>query len=107
MIVENGHIQVYSIQGGGFDEHGNPVKPSETLGEPIPCNWKRNTYQKRGVYENGVFTAASYIILVDMQSFEPCRFRLYDSKGNVLGDYEVRQRGICFLDYVNCIELTV
>lgn len=107
MIVGNGHIQIYSISGGGVDEGGNPVKPIETLGEKIPCNWKRNTYQKRGTYENGVFTAASYIILVDMQEFEPCRFRLSDSKGNVLGDYEVRRKGISFLDYVNCIELTV
>lgn len=107
MIVENGTIQIYSISGGGLDENGNPIKPSEALGEPIPCNWKRNTYEKRGTYEDGVFTSASYIILVDMQTFDECRFRLSDSKGNVLGDYQVRQKGIAFLDYVNCIELTV
>lgn len=107
MIVGNGYIKVYSISGGGFDENGNPIKPSESLGEPIPCNWKRNTYEKRGTYENGVFTSASYIILLDMRTFEPCRFRLFDSKENVLGDYEVQIKGISFLDYVNCIELTV
>lgn len=107
MIIPNGTIQIYSISGDGISEDGNPVKPSESLGEPIKCNWNRNAFEKRGVYENGVFTSASYIILVDMQKFEPCRFRLCDSKGNILGDYEVRQKGISFLSHVNCIELTV
>ena len=107
MVIPNGTIQVYSTQGGGYDEHGNPIPVEETLGEPIPCNWKRNTYEKRGTYENGQFTAASYIVLVDMQEFLPCRFVLKDSKGNELGTYEVHQRGIAFLDYVGCIELTV
>lgn len=107
MITENGTIQIYKISGGGFDENGNPIKPTETLGELIPCNWKRNSYEKRGIYEDGKFTAASYIILIDMREFEPCRFRLSDSKENILGDYEVRQKGISFLDYVDCIEITV
>ena len=107
MIIQNGTIQIYSIEGGGLDENGNPVKPSETLGKAIPCNWKRNSYEKRGIYEDGVFTAASYIILIDATEFVPCRFRLSDSKGNVLGDYQVRQKGISFLDYVCCIELIV
>ena len=107
MIIENGTIRIYSISGGGIDEKGNPKKPKEELGEAIPCNWKRNTYEKRGIYEDGKFTAASYIILLDMQMFEPCRFRLFDSKGNLLGDYEARQKGIAFLDYVGCIEITV
>ena len=107
MIIQNGTIQIYSIEGGGLDENGNPVKPSETLGKAIPCNWKRNSYEKRGIYEDGVFTAASYIILIDAREFVPCRFRLSDSKGNTLGDYQVRQKGISFLDYVNCIELIV
>lgn len=107
MIVENGTIQILKKIGVGFDENGNPIKPTEEPGEPIPCNWKRNTYEKRGVYEDGVFTAASYIILIEMQEFNPGRFRLSDSKGNVLGDYEARQKGIVYLDYVGCIEITV
>lgn len=107
MIVPNGAIQVYELSGGGYDEHGNPIPVTEQLGEPIPCNWKRNTYEKKGMYENGQFTAASYIILIEMQDFVPCRFRLSDSKGNELGVYDAHQRGIAFLDYVGCIELTV
>lgn len=107
MIIQNGTIQIYNISGGGIDNNGNPIKPTETLGESIPCNWKRNSYEKRGIYEDGKFTAASYIILIDMREFEPCRFRLSDSKGNILGDYEVRQKGISFLDYVDFIEITV
>ena len=107
MVIANGTIQVYSVQGGGYDDSGNPVPVSESLGEPMPCNWRRNTYEKRGTYENGQFTASSYIILVDMQEFTPCRFLLKDSRGNELGAYEVHQRGIAFLDYVGCIELTV
>ena len=107
MIIENGKIQIFSIEGGGLDEKGNPIKPTETLGDAIPCNWKRNSYEKNGIYEDGKFTSASYIILIDMQKFEPCRFRLSDSQGNVLGDYEVRQKGISFLDYVDCVQIIV
>lgn len=107
MVISNGTIQVYSTQGGGYDEHGNPIPVTEVLGEPIPCNWRRNTYEKRGMYDNGQFTAASYIVLVDMQEFTPCRFLLKDSRGNELGAYAVHQKGIAFLDYVGCIELTV
>lgn len=106
MITPSGTIQIYSIEGGGLDENGNPVKPTEVLGEPIKVNQRRAKYNE-GTYENGKFTAASYVILLDMQEFEPCRFRLFDSKDNVLGDYEVQRKGISFLDYVNCIELTV
>lgn len=106
MVISNGTIQVYSTQGGGYDEHGNPIPVEEVLGEPIPCNWRRASYRE-GTYENGKFTAASYVILVDMQEFSPCRFVLDDSKGNGLGVHEVHQRGITFLDYVGCIELTV
>lgn len=107
MVIPNGTIQVYSTQGGGYDEHGNHIPAEEVLGESIPCNWKRNTYEKRGIYENGQFTAASYIILIEPQDFVPCRFLLKDSNGNVLGTYDVHQRGIVLLDYVGCIELTV
>ncbi len=107
MIIENGKIQIYRIEGGGLDQKGNPIKPTETLGDAIPCNWKRNSYQKKGIYEDGKFTSASYIIMIDMQKFEPCRFRLFDSQDNVLGDYEVRQKGISYLDYVGCIQITV
>lgn len=106
-VIPNGTIQVYTTEGGGYDEHGNPVQVTETLGEPIPCNWKRNTYEKRSTYENGKFTAASYVILVDIREFAPCRFLLKDSKGNSLGEYMIQQKGIAFLDYVGCIELTV
>lgn len=107
MITENGTVRAYIKTGGGFDEYGNPIPVKTVLGEPIPCNWKRNNYEKKGTYEDGKFTAASYVVLIDMQYFEPCRFQLSDSKGNILGDYEVRQKGIAFLDYVGCVELTV
>lgn len=106
MITPSGTIQIYSIEGGGLDENGNPVKPTEVLGEPIKVNQRRAKYNE-GTYENGKFTAASYVILLDMQEFEPCRFRLSDSEGNVLGDYDVQSKGIEICNHVNIIRLTV
>lgn len=107
MVIENGTIRIYSTTGGGYDDHGNPIPVKEELGDHLPCNWRRNTYEKRGSYENGKFTSASYIILIDPMEFIPCRFDLYDSKGNKLGTYEAHQRGIAYLDHVDNVEITV
>ena len=107
MVVANGYIRIVSSEGGGFDEKGNPVEVEELLGSRIPCNYVRNSYQGKGMYDGGAFTASSYTILIDEQNFRPCAFTLYDMADNELGKYEVHQKGIMFLQAVGNIQITV
>lgn len=107
MIIATGYIRVISEQGGGFDEKGNPIEVSQELGHPIPCNFQRNDYRGRGIYEGGQYTSASYTILIDVQDFHPCRIKLYNLRGDCLGEYEVQQKGIVDLWEVGNTQLTV
>lgn len=107
MVIGNGYIRVIVEAGGGIDTNGNPIKAAESLGAPIPCNYQRNSYQGRVVEHGGVFSAASYTVIIDMQSFQPCRFRLYDNSGTELGTYEVSAKGIEPLEYAGNVRLTV
>lgn len=107
MIIVSGYIQVIGEAGGGFDAKGNPIEAHETIGEPIPCNFVRNQYQGHGLYEGGEFTSSSYTILIEKQSFSPCRFRLYDTLNAFLGEYEVQRKGIVELQAVGNIQITV
>lgn len=106
MIIQNGILQIVSKTGGGYKD-GKPVAAESSLGEPIPCNFKVNNYEKRGIYVDGKFTQAAYIILIEMQEFEPCTFLLKDMRGNTLGTYTAYQKGILFLDAVDNIQITV
>lgn len=106
MIIENGTIQVIGKTGGGM-VGGKPVPVQTVLGDPIPCNFKVNSYEKRGFYVDGVFTQAAYIILIEEQPFNPCTFLLKDVRGNTLGTYTVHEKGIQYLDAVDNIQLTV
>lgn len=107
MILGNGHIRVIIESGGGIDGNGDPIPVTEELGCPIPCNYRRNSYQGRVVEHGGTYTTASYTIVIDMQDFQPCRFRLYDKTGADLGAYEVAARGIEPLEFVGNIRITV
>lgn len=107
MVIANGYIRVVKERGGGFDVKGNPIEVTEELGHPISCNFKRNSYQGKGVYDGGTFTSASYVILIDCQPFKPCRFKLYTVTGVELGEYEAKQKGIVELWEVGNIEITV
>lgn len=93
--------------GGGIAANGNPVRPEESLGCPIPCNYQRNSYQGRVVEHGGTYSTASYSIIIDLQPFEPCRFRLYDNSGADLGVHEVSAKGIEPLEYAGNTRITV
>lgn len=109
MVAENGSIRVYLVDGGGYDENGDPIPATdaERLGDPIPCNWSRNNYENKGTYEDGKFTAANYEIVLPMMDFRPCRFNLYDKDGTLLSKCEAHERGIVRLRYINSIKVTV
>ena len=56
----------------GFDEAGNPIVASVSWSRPLQCSVCTNTDTRKGVYEDGIFRAASYTILLE-QTDLPCR----------------------------------
>lgn len=110
MIIQNGYISVANVEDGAnaLDVNGNPRRDIGFDNPTVmPCNYVRNSYQGRGVYEAGEFTSASYTILVEGDGFKPCIFRLYDLSNNLLGEYEVSTRGIVYLQAVGNTQITV
>ena len=97
MIIVNGRIWAKDKSGGGLDGEGNPMKPSESWGDPIPC---RITTNKRNnlVKQNGnTFTIASYEILIGLQPFTAERVKL-ERFGRDLGEFSVM-----FAEYMEAV----
>lgn len=108
MILKNGYIAVAQQAGGGTDENGDPIKVEERWGKPILCNWKQNNYRGHAEGEAGVFSSASYTILIEgTEGFEPCRIKLCDDSGNELGIFDVPLRGINVLKWVGNTQIVV
>lgn len=108
MIIENGILQVIQKTGGGFDENGLPQKVQDDPGEPIPCNLKTITHDKKGKYTDGTFTRFSYEILLDIETarnFTADRVKLTDNRGNELGVFQVQD--VQHLDAVGAIKISV
>lgn len=90
MIIANGHIEAKIKTGGGIDETtGYPVTPSVSWGDPIPCQFRANSYNNRGKANGEAFTVASYEILIEDQSYEAEVLRLTDNNGKELGEFSV------------------
>lgn len=89
MIIENGTLQTKLIIGGGLDDNGNPVRPVEAWGVPIPCNIKTNQYSNQGKVNGNTFTIASYEVLIEMQPFTAESVKLV-REGQELGEFPVQ-----------------
>lgn len=50
----------------GFNDDGEPIDSVESeWSDPIPCFIETNTHNERGKYEDGKFTQASYLAIVE------------------------------------------
>ena len=105
MILEgNGTIQKIVKTGGGIDENGNPIRPTETFSEPIPCRIVTNRKNNLGRHNGNTFVIASYKVLIDMQPFDAERVKL-TRKGNDLGVFSVISTE--YLETVGSVEILV
>lgn len=104
MIIENGTLQTIVKTGGGF-VGGKPVKVEEEISEPIPCNLKTITHNHKGKAIDGVYTQASYEVLIDVPTFDAERVVLTDNRGKRIGEFRVQD--IQHLDCVNAVKITV
>ena len=94
MIIENGTLQTIEKTGGGM-KNGKPVKVEEVIGNPIPCNLKTITHNHKGKTIDGVFTQASFEVLIDVPVFSECIKKLISSPPKTL--YEVMQFSVLYL----------
>lgn len=92
MIIANGTIEVKLKTGGGLDPVTKfPQKAEATWGEPIPCQYTPNKYNKLGVVNGEHFTIASYTILIEEQEFNAEQIRLKTLNGDLLGEFSIMQ----------------
>jgi hypothetical protein len=91
MIIVNGYIQTKVKTGGGM-VGGRPQPVSVTDGDPIPCNWRAQKWDKKGKTVDGVFTQAQFEILVELQDFNAETLTLYDTtvEERKLGEFTVQ-----------------
>jgi hypothetical protein len=104
-VIENGALQIVGKTSGGGMAGGKPVPVQTALGDPIPCNIKTNTNDKKGFYIDGEFTRASFEVLIDEQPFDAERLVLTNNRGVKLGEFRVQD--IQHLDFVNTVKITV
>lgn len=90
MIIANGTIQAKIKTGGGIDDDtGYPIPAEVSWGDPIPCQFRANTYSNRGKANGEAFTIASYEILIDEQPYDAEMLVLQDESGKSLGEFSV------------------
>lgn len=74
----NGTLSYLIEQKSSFDEDGVPTPAEPTWSAPIECWIQTNTHNERGTYQDGKFTQASYLVLLERQHLDrmPSRVRL-------------------------------
>ena len=74
----NGTLSYLIEQTSSFDEDGVPTPAEPTWSAPIECWIQTNTHNERGTYQDGKFTQASYLVLIERQHLDrvPSRVRL-------------------------------
>lgn len=91
MIIGNGTIETKAKTVGKIDpKTGYPSKPSDvSWGDPIPCQYSANKYNKLGRVSGEHFIRAEYSVLIEEQPFDAEQIRLKDLNGNVVGEFSV------------------
>lgn len=64
----NGTIQFEQTSTGGINEYGEPIPAKTEWGEPIKCSIKANSDTRKGIYEDGKFRQASYVVLIETRT---------------------------------------
>jgi hypothetical protein len=84
----NGTLEYLVEQTSSFDEDGVPTPLASTWSQPIECWIQTNTHNERGTYQDGKFTQASYLVLIERQHLDtmPSRIRLKRCVENVIAE---------------------
>lgn len=91
MIIPNGTIQVKRKTAGGIDPAtGYPVASTAEWGEPVPCQWAANKFDRLGRVRGEHFTVASFSVLIEWRPLGGVeQVRLRDLSGRELGEFSI------------------
>ena len=92
MLIENGTIEIkIKTEGGINQETGYPIKPSESWGTPIECQFRATKKDLQARSNGEPYIQASYEILIEEQPYKAEQIRLTDALGNEKGEFSVIQ----------------
>lgn len=102
----NGILQYETTSGGGISEITNdPIPVVSAWSGSIDCLIITVKHNNKGIYQDGKFIAASYMIHIDPQIFDAKKVKLTDSRDKDLGTFLVQD--LQFLDVVGKIKIVV
>lgn len=88
----NGTLQYQQLSVGGIDADGEPIASVETWSDAIACSIKTNSDNRKGVYEDGEFRVASFLVLLEAdakQKFESIKRVKLMRGSEYLGEFRV------------------
>lgn len=88
----NGTLQYQKLTPAGVNKFGEPKPATIEWSDPIECLIKTNTDNRKGVYEDGEFRQASFLVHLEARNdaaFD--RIRLYRQHES-LGEYRIMSR---------------
>lgn len=92
MIIPNGTIRFKAKSASGIDpETGYAQKPTSTWGEPIPCQYVANSYNRLARVMSEASTQQSYEILIEEQAIPSEQLKLEDERTGEVGEFSIRQ----------------
>jgi len=89
--MKNGTLQYQTNAESEIDPiTGDAASVSATWSEPIDCFIQTIHKAKKGKYEDGLFTLATYMVLIELQPFEADRVKLITDTGKQLGEFQTQ-----------------
>lgn len=88
----NGTLSFQRLSSGEVDVNGEPIATSETWSDPIACSIKTNSDNRKGMYEDGEFRVASFLVLLEAdakQKYESIKRVKLMRDAEDLGEYRV------------------
>lgn len=95
IITCNGYVSFLKrTEGGGFDEHGNPISAASLWCEPMPCNYRNITEELQRRKDADLIPVTVYKILCDYPEEDvrlTKRVQLFTPEMEMIGEFAVSQ----------------
>lgn len=92
-MVDNGYIAFVTATSSGFDGNNNPIAPTTSLSEPVPCNISRSKNQLNWEVD-GQVREVKYVVTISKYHISPVMdevhsIQLYDAEGEKTYEMQV------------------
>lgn len=106
----NGVLKYKTTTGGGIDPvTGNPIASESVWSDPVPCMIIPNSKGFIQKYDGGAYIPADYEIHLEpfMDYLNTSIICITDDRGRDLGEHNVLQQNIQYLDIVQRIKILI